>query len=61
MSYIHELVWAYLKAIRNPADLAGWLKEANIMLKANGLPVQTAPLDAQRLLKSITKHYSFLV
>ena len=27
----------------------------------DGLPVQTAPLDAQRLLKSITKHYSFLV
>lgn len=61
MSYIHDLVWEYLNAVRNSESLAAWLKEANIILKANGLPMQTTPLDAQRMLKNITKHYLFIV
>jgi len=60
MSYIHDLVWEYLKSVRNSEALAAWLKEANIILKANGLPTQTSALDAQRLLKQITKHYLFV-
>ena len=57
MNYIHDLLWAYLKAVRNPATLSLWLREANAILVNNGHEKQDDALDAQRLLKSITKHY----
>lgn len=61
MSYIHDLLWAYLKAVRDPVMLSGWLREANVMLVQNGLEPQKDALDAQRLLKTITRHYAFFL
>jgi hypothetical protein len=61
MNDIHDHLWAYLKAVRNSEAIKEWLYQANVMLKRNGLPTQTTPLDAQRLLKKITKHYMLFV
>jgi hypothetical protein len=60
MNDIHDHLWAYLKAVRNSEAIKEWLHYANILLKRNGLPTQTTPLDAQRMLKNICKHYLFI-
>lgn len=61
MNDIHDHLWAYLKALRNSKALIEWLSLANILLKRNGLPTQITPLDAQRMLKNINKHFMFIV
>lgn len=58
---IHDLLWAYLTAIRCPVATKDWLAEANRFLSLNGLERQTDALSAQRLLKTINKHYLFLL
>jgi hypothetical protein len=58
---IHEMLWAYLTAIRCPVATKAWLAEANRILSLNGLERQTDALSAQRLLKTINKHYLFLL
>ena len=58
---IHDLLWAYLTAIRCPMATKAWLAEANRILSLNGLERQTDALCAQRLLKTINKHYLFLL
>lgn len=61
MNDIHDHLWAYLKALRNSEAIKEWLYQANILLKRNGLPTQATPLDAQRMLKNINKHFMFIV
>jgi len=61
MNDIHDHLWAYLKALRNSEAIKEWLYQANILLKRNGLPTQITPLDAQRMLKNINKHFMFIV
>ena len=61
MYEIHDILWDYLKCIRNQEALAAWLKEANAVLARNGLEKQTDALAAQRLLKTITRHHLFFL
>jgi hypothetical protein len=58
---LHDLLWAYLTAIRCPVATKAWLAEANRILSLHGMERQSDALSAQRLLKNITKHYLFLL
>jgi len=60
MKSVHEHMWDYLKAIRNPVHLQKWLEIANQLLLKNGFEKQSNPLEAQRLLKKINKYYLFV-
>ena len=61
MNAIHEHLWEYIKAKRADDTLAAWLNYANTLLRLNGLEPQEDALDAQRLLKTITRHYTFFL
>jgi len=57
MNDIHDHLWAYLKAKRSIQAITEWLRQSNQILVRNGHEPQADALDAQRLLKTITKHY----
>jgi hypothetical protein len=61
MNDIHDHLWEFLFAKRSVAALKEWLQEANRILHRNGLEPQTDALEAQRLLKTINRHYAFFL